>query len=323
MKIFPKCMTGRIPFISYEGQVLPCCWIGIKYGNEKLKNTKNKFIENIFSRPEFNLYNNSYQKIVTSDEWLLSLEKLLHINYEVCHLMCNKMIMSKNRLESDKTTINNKYLFEKNRIDTWEAKNIQIELTNRCSLKCEYCPRLIDKQKSKDIDIKVIKDLLDCKNWEIVIDVGNYGDSVFYKYYHEFLSLLIDKNIIQYNVHVAATGRSRQWWDNTLLLYKKLADNGTTVEIKFGIDGLEDTSKLHRIGQNWDEITYAMKKAAENGCKSIWKFIPFSFNEHQIDLARSRAKEWNVDFVIEPSDRFKSNDINRPKNENLYIRNDN
>ena len=326
--IFPKCMTGRMPFITCHGYVMPCCWLDIpRYKSSgKIRNNKWEEIDNIFLDPFFNLKNNSYKDIVTSEKWLLSLEKLFLLNYNVCDMKCDFLPLVNGKLDindeyTNTSILNNtfnksydKKIFNKNLIDTWNVDILQIELTNRCSLKCPYCPRLTDKPKKEDLEIDVIRDVLLCKKWRSVNDVGNYGDTIFYNPYHEFLKVLIDSNIELYTFHTAATGKGKKWWDETISLYEKVIASGTKIKIYWGIDGLEDTSSKHRIGQSWDEITYALKRCVEVGCESVWHYIPMSFNEHQIDEAKKLAEDWGCQLKLNLSCRFYKGDPNMPKN---------
>lgn len=330
-------MIGRSPFVTCHGNLMPCCWLDIpRYSSDnKIKEIGGNFIKNIFLDPKFDLNNNSYKDIVQSDEWLLALEKLFIMNYSTCDVKCGDYVVMDNKIvhseiEIDKKIFNNEKIqksnflnfFNKNIIDTWEIDNIQLELTNKCSLKCSYCPRLIDSPKKSDLNIKILDDILSCKPWNRIQDVGSYGDTMFYKPYHDFLRLLVDNNIKYYSGHFAATGKGKKWWVETINLYEKVIKSGTKVVIFFGIDGLEDTSKLHRIGQDWDEITFALKRCVEANCEVVWQYIPMSFNEHQINTAKELAQKWGCKFHLTLSSRFTPNDPNTPKNKNLYKNNE-
>ncbi len=326
--IYPRCMVGRKPFITCHGYVMPCCWLEIpRYDSGgQIRNEDWELIDNIFLRDAFHLENRTYKEIVTSDEWLMALEQLFLLKYHPCKMKCNNFFIHDGKITHDELIIDQMVLndelntsdsmdvFNKSIVDTWNVNEIQVELTNRCSLKCSYCPRTIESLKNADLPIDCLEDVMMSKAWDIVDDVGSYGDSIFYRHYHEFLSILAKAKVKSYFAHFAATGRSQEWWDKTIDLFDTVIQGGTRVRILFGIDGLSDTSKLHRIGQNWDEITYAMKRTREVGCKSIWQFIPMSFNEHQIEEAEQLAKEWGVHFRIHTSCRFTKNDPNMPTN---------
>ena len=135
-------MTGRMPFITCHGYVMPCCWLDIpRYKSSgKIRNNKWEEIDNIFLDPFFNLKNNSYKDIVTSEKWLLSLEKLFLLNYNVCDMKCDFLPLVNGKLDindeyTNTSILNNtfnksydKKIFNKNLIDTWNVDILQIEL---------------------------------------------------------------------------------------------------------------------------------------------------------------------------------------------------
>jgi hypothetical protein len=319
-------MTGRKTFVTCHGYVMPCCWLEIpRYDSDgKVRNEDWELVENIFLRKSFHLETKSYREIVSSDEWLMALEQLFVLKYHPCKMKCNNFFVHEGKITHDEIVIDDMVLngevntskdmsvFNQHLVDTWDVNEIQVELTNRCSLKCSYCPRTVEKLHNSDLPIACIEDVLMSKKWDIVDDVGSYGDSIFYRHYHEFLKILAKADVVSYFAHFAATGRNKAWWDKTIDLFDAVVKSGTRIKILFGIDGLEDTSKMHRIGQDWNEITHAMRRTKEVGCDPIWQFIPMRFNEHQIDEAARLAKEWNVKFRIHTSCRFRKDDPNTP-----------
>lgn len=326
--LFPRCMTGRKPFITCHGYLMPCCWFDIpRYSTDNMVRDANwELAENIFLRDAFDLKKRSYEEIINSEEWLLVLEQLNAKQFHPCKMKCSNMLLVNGKVEHDEEKLDqavidgtleqsiDKKVFTEHFTYPGEIDTVQLELTNRCSLKCPYCPRQTDKPKNADIPLSVLDDVLTTKHWRVVDDVGNYGDSIFYPHYHDFLRLLVDTDVDEYLGHIAATGRPKSWWNETIVLYEKVVQSGTKVKIYWGIDGLEDTSSKHRIGQNWTEIVYAMARARSVGVHSVWQYIPMSFNEHQIDTARELADQWGVEFYLHTSCRFRKGDPNIPKN---------
>jgi len=299
MKIYPKCFYGGMePYITSFGYLLPCCQV------TKLTYDKTK----PFHDEEFNLNKKTFSEIATSPKWNTMIKSFSDTDVPTCIAKCGSP-----------EGWNNKF------IPLANAKSIQFETTNRCTLQCLYCSRTKAQERGiehllnkNDLDINILEDVFKSKHWESVIDCGTSGDSIFYRYYHEMLNMMTTTMIDHYRLSIAATGRTSGWWDDTQRLWKELNDSGISVIIYWGIDGLKDTSNIHRIGQNWDEITEQMRISIENGVTSSWQFIPFSHNEHQIDEANRLANEWGARFHLKPSDRFFSGDPLKPKNESLY-----
>ena len=333
MGLFPKCMVGKNAFITADGYVMPCCWLDVpRFQNEgKIRDFGGNWRPNIFRSDDFSLRNKSYEDIVTSDEWYNALFELYHQKYETCSSKCSNMIVDENNkivLSESKVdelvhsdTLKNSFnfrLWKDSWVRTWDHSVVMLEFTTRCNLKCLYCPRYEGKTVNQDITIQMVEDVMFSKRWNIIEGVGNYGDFIFYPYFHEAMDIFSYSDSEQFLGHIAATGRTQAWWDETIRLWKRCIDKGQSIKICWGIDGLEDTSSLHRVNQNWDEITMAMRKSAEIGCQALWQYIPMSFNEHQIDEARELADKWGVKFYLHLSGRFKENDPNTPKDPSLY-----
>lgn len=317
--IYPQCQNGTmIPFVSSSGYLFPCCKI---IYNKKIYDIDNVKVENPFISPNFSLYKKTYGEIVESNEWIDFIDSLTNTKIQKCHAHCghsHKPIMS----IAEEFDPNVEYTNIK--IKTKDLRHIQLEFTNRCNLVCRYCSR--QNYASKDIDlnrydlpISVVEDILSYHHWINVIDCPTFSDSIFYKHYHEVLDIMKYCMIDHYKLSTAATGRTKSWWAKTQELWKELNASQTKVIIFWGIDGLEDTSKIHRVNQDWEEITSNMKIAAKNGIECNWQYIPMKFNEHQIEEAKRMAEDWGVNFFLRASERFRKNDPWIPTNPDYYF----
>ena len=310
--IYPKCFTGVTSiFITHDGFLQPCCMIDSFIRDKKnIESQSDVLTRNPFY--DFSLHDTEFEDIVTGHKWNNFIDNLLDTDISVCHLKCGT-----------KDPPYNTGIHQHNNVTVWNEKdkrpnrvyNLQIETTNRCTLKCLYCgrnrkPKNLNKS---DLPIEIIDDALSYKHINKLQDCGNYGDPIFYKHYHEMLFILGGTSIKEYGASIAATGRTQSWWNETQQLWKWLSDRGMDVKIHWGIDGLEHTSKMHRVEQDWNEIIEQMRIASENGVNCLWRYIPMSFNEHQIDEARQLAEEWGVDFYLHHSRRFGKNDPNKPR----------
>lgn len=339
MNVFPKCMTNRAPYITYDGYVLPCCWVPY---SKTLHFTNGEIKPNPFVREDFNLYNNKFKDILGSDAWNNMLTNIITDTPNKCKEKCSKFLVTNgfvepqnfnvpkfNPNETDKKTFTsqvsedpNVFLKSAEHFKNKQDK-LQLETTSRCNLKCPACSRTKEAGKGTykkgDLSLDIIEDVLTSRRWRKVDDSGRYGDPIFYKHYHEMLDIIVKSNIKRYVVHIAATGRSKDWWNTTINKFKTIQASGTGVQILFGIDGLEDTSSIYRVNQDWNEITTAMRLAKEAGMEVTWQFIPFKQNEHQIDEVKQLAKEWGVELLFVMSNRFSGlDDPMIPTNSNLH-----
>lgn len=333
MKIFPKCLIGKSPQVTYNGYVLPCCWMPY---TEKIYFEDGFTKNNPFLRDDFNLYNNEFNDIVGSEEWMNLINEVFHADAlpHKCSVACKtfnldngKAVTSNSRqpkIYYGESSISefwnnqstNYEIFKKSFIHPREITELNLETTSRCSLQCPYCSRTVEKDtyKKDDLSLDIVEKLLSARNWETVVDCPRYGDPIFYKYFNDMLSIMKHSSVKNYRIHVAATGKGFEWWDTTINQFLELKNNNINVTVTFGVDGLEDTSKIHRIGQNWAEILYAMKNCSLAGINTVWQFIPFKHNEHQIDEAKELANSLNVRFKLVVSNRFKVNDPMKPAN---------
>jgi len=337
--IFPKCMIGRAPQITYTGHVLPCCWIPYE---KELKFIDKSHKTNPFWRDDFNLYNNKLSDILGSSEWNNLLKNIYKDTPTICSKKCSEFTVSKhgkaetgnisvpkiNPAISDKTQYTstlskNQEVFEYTRSRTTHYKKIQLETTSRCSLQCPYCQRTVEagtgKYSKSDLSLEVLQDIFSTSGVERIEDCGRYGDPTFFKQYHEMLDIIIDSPVDRYNMSVAATGRGEEWWNTTIDKFVAIKNSGTTPVITFGIDGLKDTSAVHRVGQNFDEIWNAMINCHSAGIRVVWQVIPTSANEHQIDEIKEIAENLGIEIKMALSNRFRGKeDPLIPKNANLH-----
>lgn len=314
-----------IPMVTADGFLQPCCQVGNNYWKYQYLTDGTKLDHNPFIDPDFSLYNKSFEEIVESDKWNNFVGTISESKLSVCHNHCgSKQAPRNSALNQYNLTVewDNKHVLTKD-IDA-----IQLETSNRCTLECGYCSRLFYKRRNSngrwlnrfDLSLDIIEDILQYKVFESILDCGTYGDPIYYKYYHGMLELFLSNMFRRYRVSIAATGKTQKWWDQTHSLWEALIKSGTPVIIFWGVDGLKDTSSIHRINQDWDEITTQMKRAATYGAYGHWQYIPMNFNEHQIEDAKLMAKDWGVNFYLKPSDRFYEGDPNTPKHDrNRYI----
>ena len=196
-----------------------------------------------------------------------------------------------------------------------QSKAIQIEITRRCPLECPKCSRQKDKGKytsNVDLPVEFIENFLKNNSYEYIHLCGKLGDPIYHSDALNFIKMC-KQYCKKMRLNTNGSGKKLTWWQD---YYDIISDTDETV---FGIDGLEDTSNQYRINQDWKSSFDALKLGAKLGKTVIWQWIPFSFNEHQIDEARALANRYNIPFMILKSSRWKPNDELMPTNRNLYV----
>jgi len=184
-------------------------------------------------------------------------------------------------------------------------QGLHIEPTNICTLKCSGCARtrFIDqwpqhwRNHSLDIDQLLTFLDIDLTNKQILLS-GNYGDPIYHPEFIEFVEKLKRTGA---HLSIVTNGSYRQadWWKQ---LTELLSTNDT---IYFSIDGVPENFKQYRKNADWETIKVGIEIAASSACRTAWKYIPFKFNQDNIEQARALAKDLGMDeFIVDPSDRY-------------------
>lgn len=182
---------------------------------------------------------------------------------------------------------------------------LHIEPTNVCTLKCPGCARtrFIDRWpqhwKNHSLDIQILLDFLDIDLQDKVINLcGNYGDPI---YHPNFVELITALKKLKAQVCIITNGSYRRaaWWH-------ELCDNlDSKDQITFSIDGLPENFNEYRINADWQSIKIGVDICVSRNVHTIWKCIPFNFNQLDIDRIRHFAFDLGItEFKIDPSDRF-------------------
>jgi wyosine [tRNA(Phe)-imidazoG37] synthetase (radical SAM superfamily) len=185
------------------------------------------------------------------------------------------------------------------------VQGIHLEPTNICTLKCPGCPRtrFIDKWPSHwqnhSIDTTVLLRFLDIELSDIHVELcGNYGDPIYHPDLAGLIRGLKDRGAV-ISIVTNASHRKKMWWQE--LVQELSAGDSVT----FSIDGIPDNFTQYRINGDWPTIEDAIKVCAEAPCDTVWSFIPFAYNQNNIEQARQLSQDLGIDrFQINRSARF-------------------
>jgi MoaA/NifB/PqqE/SkfB family radical SAM enzyme len=190
-----------------------------------------------------------------------------------------------------------------------QLRSIHLEITNRCQARCPMCSRNIRGGRDNPNltladwtldDFKTIISPEVLHQIEHIYFCGNFGDPILNKHLPEMCRHIKDHNPnIRLRIHTNGGARNRSWWK---WLAESLPEDHAVI---FGIDGLEDTHHLYRIGTTYDNVISNAKTFMSHGGKAEWVFIKFRHNEHQVEEAERRAKELGFSqFTMKNSNRF-------------------
>jgi len=191
-----------------------------------------------------------------------------------------------------------------------------IEPTNMCTLKCPGCARtrFINqwpqhwKNHSLDI-VDLIKFLdIDLSGKNFVLS-GTYGDPIYHPDFINFVKIIKQQ---QSSVIIVTNGsyKTESWWKELT----ELLDSNDS--ITFSIDGNPDNFTQYRINADWASIETAIKICTKSLCQTTWKYIPFLFNQADIESTRLLSSSLGFDhFIIDHSDRFDEQTIHYKPND--------
>lgn len=186
-----------------------------------------------------------------------------------------------------------------------QIQGFHLEPTNMCTLKCPGCARtrFIEQWpqhwQNRNLDIDNLLHFLDIdlKGKKFAL-CGNYGDPIYHPQIIDLVRRLKHKGAI---VTITTNGsyKDANWWQDLV----SLLDHSDS--IVFSVDGSPKNFTKYRINSDWDTIRLGMETVAKATCNSTWKYIPFAFNENDIESTRELSRSIGIkQFELDYSDRF-------------------
>ena len=176
-----------------------------------------------------------------------------------------------------------------------DVTEIDLECTTYCNLACPECNRTTDKELISSILNTSHITLENCKTWFKPTELtslkeirfcGAIDEALMNPELTDILDFFLDEFKIKYiDIRTNGSVRSTTWWSNFVnhLPSKHI--------IVFGLDVLEDTLNIYRIGADYKKIINNAKAFIKAGGIASWQFIEFEHNKHQIEEAKHLAKE--------------------------------
>lgn len=176
----------------------------------------------------------------------------------------------------------------------WNANKLEwidIELTSFCNISCNGCFRTLSNFSNKILNkeiltYEIIKKKF-IKNIFPNIKIINFCGSVDEPCSHpEFFNII--KHFNEWgHINIATNGslRTENWWIQLANILPK------SHKVTFGIDGIDETSELYRIGSNFKKVQKNYRAFIKAGGNAVWQFIVFEHNKHQHIEAKKIAKK--------------------------------
>lgn len=182
---------------------------------------------------------------------------------------------------------------------------LHIEPTNICTLKCAGCARTRfiqqwpDKWKNYSLDPDALFRFLDIDLTSKKINLcGNYGDPIYHPNLYAIIKKFKNYGAI-ISIDTNGSYRKAEWWQELCSLFD------VHDQVCFSIDGTPDNFTNYRVNADWDSIRVGIDACVKSSAKTVWKYIPFRYNQHNTDQARQLSVDLGIDFFdIVHSDRF-------------------
>lgn len=195
-------------------------------------------------------------------------------------------------------------------MDIAYVQSLQCEITTFCNARCPHCPRftpegtLISSLNLDHWNTEIIfKNLQIDKmiNLRNVVIEGDKGDPVMHPHLLNIIEYFLSaKSKPTVSITTNGSIQKTSFW-------KKLGSLSDRLEVRFSIDGLEDTNHIYRVRTNYNKIVENYKAFISAGGNAIWKFIVWQHNQHQIQQAKNIAKDagfLQIQFVYPFINRF-------------------
>ena len=179
-------------------------------------------------------------------------------------------------------------------------KMLNLDPTNHCDLKCPLCPTGL---KDKTVERGSMK----LEQFKPVIDrLGKYLQSINLYSWGE---PLLHKSLTEMISHSAKTHKIRTV---TSVHLGNLSDDQVEGLVTSGLDKLivsvdgatQEVYEIYRVGGNIEKVFTNMKRLIEakkrhnSNLNIVWNYLVMKQNEHQMDMARERAKEIGVEITF-------------------------
>jgi radical SAM protein with 4Fe4S-binding SPASM domain len=179
-------------------------------------------------------------------------------------------------------------------------KKLAIDPTNHCDLECPLCPtglgdKTVDRGLMKLDQFKPIIDRMG--KWLQSVDMYSWGEP------------LLNKNLVNMIRYATKTHKIRTI---TSVHLGNLTEDQVEGLVTSGLDKLivsvdgatQKVYEIYRVGGNIETVFNNMKRLTKakkrhnSNLNIVWNFLVMKQNEHQMDMARERAKEIGVEITF-------------------------
>jgi len=181
-------------------------------------------------------------------------------------------------------------------------RKIEIELSTRCNARCPGCARTLKGETNPNVELADItlanyKKILHSKEYienKEIFFCGVLGDPLVNPEFIEICEYTLSMNPKVIIVSTNGGLRSKEYWEEL----GNISKDNPKLDIKFCVDGYENTNHLYRVGVNWNALVDNMTAYSNAGGKGQWVFNPFDHNINDIDSAKELSNKLGFKFTL-------------------------
>ena len=183
-----------------------------------------------------------------------------------------------------------------------QIHNIHFEITNKCNSRCPGCARTLSgdthpylKSQLTEWDIESFRNILPAD----IIKGKSFtlGGTVDEPFMNKDIVHIVEY-LIKHGAHVEIFTNGGANTKHTFEHLGKLSADTDQLDIKFSVDGLEDTNHLYRVNVDWSKVLENMTAYSSKGGVCEWQYLVFEHNEHDINKAKQLAATLKIPFYI-------------------------
>lgn len=179
----------------------------------------------------------------------------------------------------------------------FNIKNIHIEISSKCTLKCPRCPRteIKPEELNQEISFKEFQQSFTVSflsNVEKIIFCGDIGDPIYATEFLDIVRYIKENSNVSLTIVTNGSYKTPEWWKE---LGQLLTQHD---QVTFSVDGWnQETNEKYRVNCNFDSIIAGAKSLRVSSKVSmVWSMIYFNFN-FDTNRIQALAKEIGFNYI--------------------------